>query len=176
MYDRKIHFRDCINQYQGKQNSTIDDQVYKDLENQLENNYILIGDKHTDRKIRFSKVTKEQILMLLKDLEYTKHYENVHLIHYMLTGVKPDDISHLEDQLLDDFDTLTELYDKTFKGINRKNFINTQYVLYQLLRRHKHPCKKEDFAILKTSERQDFHDNICSDLFKQKNWNFSNLN
>ena len=27
-YDRKIHFRDCINQFQGKQNSTIDQQVY----------------------------------------------------------------------------------------------------------------------------------------------------
>ena len=36
MYDRKIHFRDCINQYQGKQNSTIEQQVYDDLENQFE--------------------------------------------------------------------------------------------------------------------------------------------
>ena len=36
IYDRKIHFRDCINQYQGKQNSTIQQQVYKDIEKQLE--------------------------------------------------------------------------------------------------------------------------------------------
>ena len=31
LYDRKIHFRDSINQYQGKQNSTIPKKVYDDL-------------------------------------------------------------------------------------------------------------------------------------------------
>jgi hypothetical protein len=29
MYDPKIHFRDCIKQYQGKQNCTIPEKVYK---------------------------------------------------------------------------------------------------------------------------------------------------
>ncbi len=33
-----------------------------------------------------------------------------------------------------DFDKLTEQYDLLFKDIERKNFINTQYVLFQLLR------------------------------------------
>jgi ribosomal protein S24E len=31
-YDKKTHFRDCINQYQGKQNCTIDQKVYDSLE------------------------------------------------------------------------------------------------------------------------------------------------
>jgi hypothetical protein len=30
-YERRIHFKDCINQYQGKQNSSIDKKVYEDL-------------------------------------------------------------------------------------------------------------------------------------------------
>ena len=34
-YDRKIHFRDCINQFQGKQNATIDKKVYDKLIEQL---------------------------------------------------------------------------------------------------------------------------------------------
>jgi hypothetical protein len=53
-----------------------------------------------------------------------------------------------------DFDTLTDLYDKRYKcdrKIDRKNFINTQYVLYQFLNRHKFPCKKEDFNLLISS-------------------------
>ena len=104
-------------------------------------------------------------------MEYTKHYENINLIHYNLTGVKPDNISYLEDKLLDDFDALTELYDKRFKNIDRKNFINTQYVLYQLLMRHKHSCIKEDFTILKTIDRKAFHDDICKILFEEKGWN-----
>jgi hypothetical protein len=170
VYDRKIHFRDCINQYQGKQNSTINQEVYNDLERQFELHYLL----NTNAKghERFKNITKEHINMFLKELGYTKHYENVNLIHYYLTGRKPDNINHLEYKLLNDFDTLTELYDKRFKNIGRKNFINTQYVLYQLLIRHKHPCKKEDFTILKTIDRKSFHDNICKTLFEELGWNY----
>ena len=109
--------------------------------------------------------------MFLKELGYSNHYENVHLIHSTLTGIKPDDISHLEDQLLDDFDALTDLYDRKFKHLTRKNFINTQYVLYQLLLRHKHPCKKEEFIILKTIDRKLFHDEVCQELFTHLGWN-----
>lgn len=175
-YDRKIHFRDCINQYQGKQNSTIDPKVYTDLEREFENHYLLVGNETTKKEIRFQNIKKDHILMFLKELQYTKHYENVNLIYYNLTGTSPDDISYIEDKLLDDFDILTELYDKRFKyekKIERKNFINTQYVLYQLLNRHKHPCKKEDFNILKTVDRKSFHDDICIELFTELGWNFN---
>jgi len=172
MYDRKVHFRDCIKQYQGKQNSTIPQNVYDGLRKQFILHHLLNGNPSTTpRKLLFSRVTKNHILLFLKELGYSTHYENVNLIHYTFTGIKPDDISHLEEQLLDDFDSLTELYDKKFKNINRKNFINTQYVLYQLLQRHKHRCKKEEFIILKTIDRKFFHDDVCKVLFEELGWN-----
>jgi hypothetical protein len=170
-YARNIHFRDCINQYQGKQNCTIDDKVYKQLEDEFDKHYLLVNSQI--KEIKFKNITKEHIMMFLKTLKYTKHYENVNLIHYNLTGIKPDDIGYLEDQLMFDFDILTELYDKKYKHLTRKNFINTQYVLYQLLMRHKHPCKKENFTILKTFEREIFHDEIVKDLFEELDWNFT---
>ncbi len=34
-----------------------------------------------------------------------------------------------------------------------KNFINTQYVLFQLLRKHGYNCNKDDFAVLKPREK-----------------------
>lgn len=173
MYDRKVHFRDCIKQYQGKQNSTIPQKVYKELEHELQSHHILLESESEIDSEKFKNVTKNHILLFLKELGYSNHYENVHLIHKTLTGQKADDISYLEDQLMDDFDSLTELYDKNYKDINRKNFINTQYVLYQLLRRHKHPCKKEEFIILKTIDRKFFHDDICKNLFQTLGWNHS---
>ena len=169
MYDRKVHFRDCIKQYQGKQNSTIPEKVYLELTNELNNHHILIDSPN--KEIRFKNVTKNHVLLFLKELGYANHYENVHLIHFMLTGKKPHDISSLEDKLLDDFDILTELYDKEYKDINRKNFINTQYVLYQLLQRHKYKCNKEEFIILKTIDRKFFHDEVCQHLFENLGWN-----
>ena len=171
MYDRKVHFRDCIKQYQGKQNSTIPDKIYIDLTVEFNNHHLLLGKDNDSKEYRFKNITKNHILLFLKELGYANHYENVHLIHYNLTNIKPDDISYLEDKLMDDFDNLTDLYDKKFKDINRKNFINTQYVLYQLLQRHKHPCKKEEFIILKTIDRKFFHDEVCKTLFETLGWN-----
>ena len=175
-YDRKVHFRDCINQYQGKQNCSIDPSVYKELEDIFNRHHLLIGNKDTEKELRFSKITKENILMFLKELDYSKHYENVNLIHYNLTNKKPDDISYLEDKLIQDFDLLVDTYDKNFKNrVDRVNFISTQYVLYQLLQKHKHHCRKEDFVMLKTVDRKTFHDNICCQLFNLLSWNFSPL-
>lgn len=170
LYDRKVHFKDCINQYQGKQNSTIDAKVYSDLEIQFNNHNLLINS--TLKKEKYAKITKEHIIFFLKELGYTKHYENVNLIFSNITGHKLDDISYLETKLLDDFDILTSTYDTMFKNkLKRTNFINTQYVLYQLLQRHKHPCRKEDFIMLKTIERQCFHDDITKQLFEHLGWN-----
>lgn len=172
-YDRKVHFRDCINQYQGKQNCTIDPIIYEKLEDAFERHHLLFGDKTTKREIRYQKITREHVMMFLKELGFSKQYENVILIHYNLTGKKPDDISHLEDKLLADFDVLVETYDKHFKNkVDRVNFLSSQYILYQLLQRHKHACRKEDFIMLKTVDRKIFHDTICREIFDILGWNF----
>lgn len=175
-YERRIHFKDCMNQYQGKQNSLIDDIVYKNLEQEFERHGLLIGDINTPKKERFQNITKDHILLFLKETGYSKHYEDVVLIYHNMTGKVVDDISHLENKLMEDFDKISNLYDKRYKftgKIDRKSFINTQYILFQLLRRHKYPCKKEDFNMLKTLDRKSFHDEIVKDLFETLNFNFT---
>lgn len=173
-YDRRVHFRDCINQYQGKQNSFISPKIYNDLINQFELHQIL-NLNETNKKKKFAKIKKDHLYIFLKELGHTKHYENINLIYYNITGVKPDDIGYLETKLMNDFDTITDAYDRLFKHLDRKNFINTQYILYQLLIRHKHPCKKDDFSILKTIERKNFHDDICKILFEDIKFTFTPL-
>jgi len=177
-YDRRVHFRDCINQFQGKQNCTIQPKVYADLEEQFRQHHLLVEpppdcSAETAKHIKFSRIQKSHVLMFLKELKYSKHYENVNLIHLNLTGIKPDDISHLEEKLMADFDQLISVYDKNFKNkINRTNFISTHFVLYQLLQRHGYPCKKEDFIMLKTDDRKNFHNDVCKEIFMELGWNF----
>lgn len=174
-YERRVHFKDCINQYQGKQNSTIDEKVYKDIEKQLELHGLI--DKNSDVITkRFTRVTKEHIMLFLKETNHSKHYEDIVLIYNKLTGKKIDDISHLEDKLMEDFDKISNVYDQKFKfsgKIDRKSFINTHYVLFQLLRHHKYPCKRDDFNMLKTLDRKSFHDDIVKEIFEQLNFNFT---
>ena len=171
-YDRKVHFRECVNQFQGKQTSTIPDNIYQYIIKQLRLHNFVTGE------IPFPHITKKQVYMFLKDGKFSKYYEDLNLIHYKITGIRPPDISHIEANLLADFDMLTNLYDIKFrknKKFRRKNFINTQYVLYQLLRKYNFPCKSTDFNILKTDERKSFHDEICRELFSELKWNFNAL-
>lgn len=176
IYDRQQHFKNCINQYQGKQCINIPAKVYSDLENQFDIHGLLIGDINTPREIRFSNITKTQINIFLKELKYSKFYEDVYLIYYTMTLVKPDDIGYIEDKLIKDFSLISSVYDKLFKkSVNRKSFINTHYVFFQLLIKNKHKCDKEDFMILKTIDRKNFHDSICSKIFSEIGWNFTPL-
>jgi hypothetical protein len=192
-YNRKVHFRDCIIQYQGKQKTHIPEEIYTILEMKLVEKKLISGSSTTfsDRTKKYEKVTRVMVLDILKELEskdIKKFYDDIVLIHHTLTGQPCDNIEYLEDSLLDDFDKLTETYDnlytnkeesdgecskKSTKTSKRKNFINAQFVLYQLLKKHGHPCNEMDFLTLKTSERKRFHHTICKELFSILGWKYS---
>lgn len=175
-YQRKIHFKECIKQYQAKQNCTIKPEVYTKLEEILDRHHLLDGDSDTPREVRFARVTKENIIEFLGELGYQKHYENAILIHCTLTGQKPNNIAHLEEHLLEDFDILNETFEKMFKHkIDRTSFISSQYVLYQLLRKYNYNCDKKDFTMLKSDDKKRFHDEICGEMFAYLGWPFTPL-
>lgn len=201
-YDRKTHFKECIKRFQGKQNVNIPPKLFDDVIQQLID-YCLISKDYTNMEKTecFKNVKREHIQIILKDLGYSKFYEDIVYIYHKITGHKIPDITHLENNLLNDFDALLETYDNTDfsiveagskedqndfknnissllisskKGKNdRKNFINNQYVLYQLLRKYKYTCKKEDFQFLKTNDRKYYHDVVCQVLFEKLGWNFN---
>lgn len=174
VYDRKSHFKECINNYQGKITTNIPDDVYKNLEEKFKF-HGLIDENATTKKEKYNRISKNTIMIFLKELKYGKHYENLNYLYFVITGKEPDNISHLTQQLLNDFDILSDLYNDIFKDINRKNFINTQYVLFQLLKKYKHPCSLEDFVIIKTNDRKVFHEYIIKTLFEHLNWNYTSI-
>jgi hypothetical protein len=175
-YSRIIHFQECIKQYQGKQNCKIPKEVFEKLEKKFKG-FNLLNDSENNH-IKYSRITKEHILMFLKQLGYANHYENANYIYYILLGKRIDDIDYLEDQLIEDFKELSSLYDSVYgkdkpKELKRKNFMNVQYILFQLLKNRNHDCNLEDFSVLKTIEKKKFHDEICSHLFDRLGWNFT---
>lgn len=175
MYNRILHFEFCIKQYQGKQNYVIPDFVYSELEKKFIQ-YRLINPSETNKYSKYSKITKQHIYLFLKELKFNKQYENVNLIYYVLTG-KRNDISHLEEKIIQDFKELIKMYDSLSMNkkivTNRKNFLNIQYVLFQLLRKYNYPCKKEEFFFLKTLDRKISHDYLCKQIFDILKWKFT---
>ena len=175
-YDRKSHFKDCLNQYQGKQEVNIPDVVYEKILEQLKLNHIITDNNNESVHEKCKNVTTKHILMFLKELKLNKYYEDYIYIYHYLTGKKINIISpNIEKKIINDFEILLCAYDKYCKNneTNRKSFINSQYVLIQLLLKHKIPCELDCSSILKTNDRRRFHDQICKEIFKQLGWYFN---
>lgn len=170
-YDRISHFKECLKQYQGKQNTFISPDVYKDLEYALKINSLL-NENSTNKQERFSRVKKMHIIYFLKELGYSKHYDDYVLIYSNLTGKPPNNISDIEDVLIADFENISETYYKLYNNIERKNFINIQFILYKLLRKHNYPYEEDDFLTIKTTEKKMERDKICRTIFQKLNWEY----
>ena len=168
VYDQVSYFKNCMMQYQCKQNSKTPDKLLADLQNKFKDGNI--------------SVTRDKIVRFLKELQYNKQSKNVNLIYFDLTKKPIDDISYLEDVLVLDLETLLREYKYVYimpedksKALDRKNFLNIPSLLFQLLRNRDHPCEMSNFNILKTSSSMKFHNDVTRNLFKNLGWKFTPL-
>jgi hypothetical protein len=58
------------------------------------------------------------------------------------------------------------------QNFGRKNFINAQYLLCQLLKNYNYPCNKDYFVVPKPPERKARHNNICKTLVDASGWKY----
>ena len=169
-YIRQTHFKDTIKQFQGKQNKFIDPTVYETLRKCIVDSGLGLPNQST------YKITKDHIKMFLQENSLYKYYEDMNLIYYQLTGIPCPDISMYEKQLLEDFEKVLDSYDRVIKedenNYTRTNFLNSYYVLYQLLKKNNFPCKEHDFPIIKTIDRKIEHDEIYEKCCEILGWSF----
>jgi hypothetical protein len=170
-YIRQTHFKDTIKQFQGKQNKYIDPKVYELLISSFDSAQLNAKDKRD----KYTQITKDHIKMFLQEHSLYKYYEDINLIFNELTGTPCPNISDYEKTLIEDFDKLVIVYDKVIKKdnkYNRSNFLNSYYILFQLLKRHSYTCKESDFPLIKTIDRKIEHDEIYEECCKQLGWFF----
>lgn len=164
-YEKICHFKDTIMRFQSKQNKFIPDKVFSDLDEMLINHGL-----YEERK---TKVTIKHVRDFLHELGYNKYYEDIQLIWSKITGNKTKDIGHLEEKLCKDFKDLVSVFYSIYN--NRKNFLNSQYVLKQLLRRYNYEVKDSELIMLKTTARIKEHDEMYEKCCEVLNWNFKPL-
>ena len=143
-YDRKAKFREYISRYQARQDVLIDKRPY---EKYLLRHY---GD--------LSKVTKKQIFHMLINLGKENQVKHIHLIHYEITGVPPNNIDYMEESLMHDFEVLVrglrplskddKLRVAGVKGAEPpQGVVSLRKVFYHLLKKNGVECCKEEFGI-----------------------------
>jgi len=161
-YQRKNHFKEWLNQLQGKEVTVIPEQVI---------NLVLIELKK--ERITDSKdITSERIKKYLKKLKLNKYYEHIPNLISKITNKPPLVITpDFEDVLLKLFDKIQEPF-KKYCPKERKNFLSYSYTLHkfcQLLGKDEYLIY---FPLLKSREKlfeqEKIWRGICTDL----NWKF----
>jgi hypothetical protein len=161
-YSRITHFTDTLNQYQCIQTKVISDRVYKSLEEWFERN-----------RLDIKKSTRDLMRKALGETKNSKHYEDLNLIYNYYTGIKTPDINAIREDLIADFTAILDVYDTLEEQVDRVNFLNVQYVLFQLLKRHKiEQSINAEFEILKTKDRLKLHDKIYKLICAKLDWTF----
>lgn len=195
LYDRKNGFRDIIYRYQGKQNCTIPDDLLKYLENEcvksglvdpIDQNPQKLGKSGgQSKKERFANVSRYNIIVFLdNNSEYSSFKKHVFHIHWKLTGQPRNNISHLEEKIIQDFviyvntffhdqSVSEKMIEKPPKG--KKSLVKKQFLFYQLLMKYDHPCSIEDFFIIRSIDRVIEQENSCQETFQKLDWNYTSI-
>lgn len=175
-YKKINHFKDTIRQFQGKQNKHIEPSVLSDLKKELEKDKIIDYSKSNP----YYKLTKEHLRIYLDHTNHNKYYEDINLIYSHFTGKDCPIINDiLYQKLLEDFMKLVQIFielssDKTDK-IERTNFLNSQYVLYQLLKKNNYLCSENDFALPRSIKCRVDQEKIFIMLCEKLHWSYISI-
>lgn len=157
-YQRKNHFREWLNQLQGKEVTVIPDTVI---------NLVLLEIKK-ERITNSDDITSERIKKYLKKLKLNKYYEHIPNLISKITNKPPLTITKdFEEVLLELFDKIQEPFKKHCPK-DRKNFLSYSYTLHKF-------CKllgKDEYLIYfpllksreKLFEQEKIWRGICDDL------------
>jgi hypothetical protein len=164
--DRRFVFRECIQQYQGKQTSDIPNVVYENVRSEC----VRLGFTDNAYPNPFQSVTRDHIAMILRDFGHVRHIENVHLMYREITGNALDDISHLENILSRDYAMLMAVHaHKVQQGLMKRRCLTTPDAIYKILRRLGHSCTRLDFSYLRGGSSP-YNDDVTEELFKELGW------
>lgn len=159
-YTKRGHMEEALQDYQGKQNTTIPQEVLDLLKEETRKN-----------KISLDELTKKHLYIFLSQNGYGGHYENINLIHHLLTGVPCPDISEYEEIILERNEQIEQIYN-TVKKSERKNSLNIYYKLWKICESLNLPVNRDDFCFLKTDLKIKEHDEVCRKIFLRLGWYF----
>lgn len=165
VYSRKGHFIDAIKRFQCEQKYDPKKVKYalEVITKEMEYHGL------TSKRGLSNSVTRDNIYTFLTEQSLNTHYNDLNLLYSLISGERPPDISMYVDDIMEDF----ELLEAALKALNddsRVNSWNVYFKLYKLLQRRGYKCRKNEFYVLKTKEKEDEHDEKLKQAFDLLGW------
>ncbi len=151
-YSRLDHFKEVLNQYQGKEGRDIPNNVVQQIKDRIENK-------------------PSTIKQALRDLKMTKYVENANYLEFVINGKPLPYIPKLiEEKLIRFF----KMIDRAFNSLynDKQSFMSYYYVIYKLLEMMGEDELMKDVPLLKTKMRLKSHDKIWLSICNELGWGF----
>lgn len=170
-YEDRENFYKAILRYQGRQTNVIpEEKIFKALDSYFTQCGLPVGSEiklmPVNKRGRRGETSIPLLIGALKSINYSKYYEHVYLIANHYWGWIPNDITHLEDKLMADYDATQAVYNRIPHG-ERKAALNTQLRLHAQLLALNHPCQKTDFKIPSSQISLDFFQQMWQIMCKE---------
>lgn len=173
-YEDRDNFNKALLRYQGKQANKFPSDIMSKLDNYFISYGLPISEvikgKPLDKSGRRGDTNKDMMYKALSDIGYASFYEDVNLLCHLYWGWLLPDITNIEDAIMDDYDKFQQIFQRI--KIERKSCLNTQWMLWVLLRRRGHPCRIDDFKIVKTPDILEYHEDMTRRVFSELGWSF----
>ena len=161
-YKRINHFNEWLAQFQGKENTDIPVNVYKDINNEIKKNINLI----------IKDITYKQVREILKKLGYNKYYENIPYIINIITGKNTPKLNRTEEEILRSLFKEIQIPFMKHCPPTRKNFLSYSYVLHKFCQLLEYDNLLTYFPLLKSREKLQQQDEIWKNICKELKWEY----
>jgi len=185
-YEDRANFEKGLMRFQGKQPDKPPIDLYETLESYLQEKellkidtagngtYTIVSSEYIRTNVLLDEegekpgTSRTLMFKALKDTGNSHYYDHINLILHEMWCWKLPDITHLEDQIMDDYDKSQRVYEALPK--DRKSSLNSQFRLFKHLRRLGYPCKSRNFRIPTTHDILEFHENMWAKICEVLDW------
>jgi predicted RNA-binding Zn-ribbon protein involved in translation (DUF1610 family) len=159
-YRRINHFKEWLNQFQAKESTEIDEEIFKKIISEL--------NKYNDN----NKINRERIKEILKKMGRSDLYEHITFIINKITNKPAPYINRkMEKKFINMFSQIEEIWE-SHKPPGRKNFLSYSYVLHKFCLLLELDHLLSCFPLLKSSKNLKEQEEVWEKMCKTLKWEF----
>ena len=159
-YEDWENFEKALIRYQGRQQNKPPQKLYDQLDAYYRKIQKSLGAEIRSRPSlsdgKKEATSRQMMLDALYETDNSAYYDDVNLVMNVYWGWKLPDVSHLENQIMQDYYLTQQVYNsEPHQG--RDASLNTQFRLYVHLLAVGHRCSRDDFKIQTSRDSLEFH-------------------
>jgi len=161
-YKRANHLSEILNQFQAKESTEIDKEVYDKIKDELK----------IQRIYDYKTLDHNLMKKILKKLKLNKYYEHIHHIINNLNGMPPPTMTREQEENIKKMFKEIQKPFSLYRPKKRKNFLNYNYIIHKICELCEYDEFLPFFPLLKSRINLEEQDLVWEQICKYKNYEF----